>query len=162
MVQSTAEGFQRRTVNECVTWITVCVKGYFFCMLIFFRLYCMVIRTLSVAVIFSSSQGSLRNDKVGLLCFVGVFFTTLYSSEKITIRVVSSQMRLTSRMSNMSARSQNHCLRVQLDCFGKSELYFYTVIINIITPHIQFKFYFLQFKSQQTFFPIYYRMLFIM
>lgn len=71
-------------------------------------------------------------------------------------------MRLTSIMSNMSASSQNHCLRVQLDCFGKSELYFYTVIINIITPHIQFKFYFLQFKSQQTFFPIYYRMLFIM
>lgn len=136
-----------------------------FCMLIFFRLYCMVIRTLPVAVIFSSSQGSLRNDKVGLLCFVGVFFfffTSLYSSEKITIRVVSSQMRLTSIMSNMSASSQNHCLRVQLDCFGKSELYFYTVIINIITPHIQFKFYFLQFKSQQTFFPIYYRMLFIM
>lgn len=43
-------------------------------MLIFFRLYCMVIRTLPVAVIFSSSQGSLRNDKVGLLCFVVVVF----------------------------------------------------------------------------------------
>lgn len=37
-------------------------------------------------------------------------------------------------------------LKSQLDCFGKSKLYFYTVIINIFTPHIQFKFYFLQFK----------------
>lgn len=130
-------------------------------MLIFFRLYCMVIRTLPVAVIFSSSQGSLtllfvqgcRNDKVGLLCFVGFFLQLFIRAKKFTIRMVSSQMRLTFRMSNMSARSQNHCLRVQLDCFGESKLYFYTVIINIITPHIQFKFYVLQFKSQQTFSP---------